>query len=100
MKKRKTRVRIVNKVRFTMFCIVMISLFSCGISAAMNYAMAQKEPETLSVFVETGDTLWDIAVEHNTKNQDVRRLVRQIKQHNGLTSSVIRAGEVLEIPLL
>lgn len=99
MAKRKTRLRIVNKARFTVFCLVMAGLLSYGVSSAMNFAFATNKPETRLVFVQEGDTLWDIARAHNPGGKDVRRLVSEIKIYNGLQNAVIRAGDKLEIPL-
>ncbi|MCH7668635.1 MAG: LysM peptidoglycan-binding domain-containing protein [Acidobacteria bacterium] len=45
--------------------------------------------------VVSGDTLWDIATQHTT--DDVRAMVRSISKRNGLTSSIIRPGQVLLI---
>lgn len=45
--------------------------------------------------VVSGDTLWDIATQHT--NDDVRAMVRSISKRNGLTSSIIRPGQVLLI---
>ena len=99
MAKRKTRLRIVNKTRFTAFCLVTAGLLCYGVSSAMNFAFATNAPETAAVFVQEGDTLWDIAREHNPGGKDVRRLVSEIKIYNGLQDTVIRAGDRLEIPL-
>lgn len=49
--------------------------------------------------VVTGDTLWDIALEHTAPGDDVRRTVYDIRQANGLESAAIVPGRVLQIPV-
>ena len=100
MAKRKTRLKIVNKTRFTLFCIVVIGILSCGVSAAVNNAAAINKPETLLVFVQQGDTLWEIAGRHNPSGRDIRDIISEIKIYNGLKSSQIQTGDLLEIPIV
>ena len=49
--------------------------------------------------VAAGDTLWDIAAAHTAPGEDVRRVVFEIKQINGLDGSVILPGQVLQVPI-
>ncbi len=46
--------------------------------------------------VRSGDTLWGIAADYT--DGDVRTMVGIISDQNGLTSSIIHAGQVLLIP--
>lgn len=99
MANKRKKLKIVNKTRFTIFCLSMAGLFSLGVSSAVNFAGANSRPETLAVYVQPGDTLWDIARTNNPGGRDLRRLVRDIRLINGLDSAVIQAGDRLEIPL-
>jgi len=47
--------------------------------------------------VAYGDTLWDIAVAYSG-NRDVREVIYEIQQLNGLSSAEIHPGQVLFIP--
>ena len=49
--------------------------------------------------VVTGDTLWDIAAEHTTPGEDVRRVVYEIQRLNDLDGSMILPGQELQVPL-
>ena len=53
---------------------------------------------TIDYQVHAGDTLWSIATESITPGGDVRGMISQIQDLNGLPTSVIRVGEVLQIP--
>ncbi|HEX6221736.1 MAG TPA: LysM peptidoglycan-binding domain-containing protein [Acidimicrobiia bacterium] len=54
-------------------------------------------PSTEYVVVQ-GDTLWEIAAEHVTPDQDVRPLIRQIRDLSGIQSSTLQPGQILQIP--
>jgi nucleoid-associated protein YgaU len=49
--------------------------------------------------VEQGDTLWAIASDHTAADEDVRPLILAIKERSGITSSELRPGQVLQIPI-
>ena len=50
-----------------------------------------------SVVVQPGDTLWSIAV-GAAGTDDVREVVGRIQELNGLRSTVLVPGQVLELP--
>jgi hypothetical protein len=51
-----------------------------------------------NLIVQSGDTLWTIAVREKSPNMDTRVYIKQLKQLNGLSSGNIMAGEVLSLP--
>lgn len=53
---------------------------------------------TVEHVVEPGDTLWAIAMEVSGPGDDLRRIVHDIRQANGLDSSTIYPGQVLLVP--
>lgn len=50
------------------------------------------------ITVQPGDTLWRVAEQRATAADDIRLIVRAIKQANGLEASTIRPGDVLLVP--
>ena len=53
-------------------------------------------------YVSEGETVWDIATEHMTeqdKTRDVRELVFDIRDYNGLHGKTLQAGSKIIIPL-
>ncbi|MDP4098615.1 LysM peptidoglycan-binding domain-containing protein [Paenibacillus sp. P96] len=50
------------------------------------------------LIVLPGDTLWEIAKTHKPEQIDTRIYIEGIIRINGLDSSEIRAGEVLQLP--
>ena len=59
-------------------------------------AVGQKETE--SVLVAPGDTLWEIADLFSPESVDLREVVQELVQLNGLESKVLRPGQVLQVP--
>jgi len=56
------------------------------------------EAEMRTVYVYSGDTLWSIARDNKTEQQDIRDYVLQLKKVNKLKSSFLREGQILVLP--
>lgn len=54
--------------------------------------------EVQRVVVSTGDTLWELALEHGPQGADPRQVVAQIREINQLTDVDLTPGMVLFIP--
>ena len=48
--------------------------------------------------VAQGDTLWEIASEQVAPDEDVRPLIREIRELSGIESSTLQPGQVLQVP--
>lgn len=59
---------------------------------------AYEYTETTTYFVESGDTLWRIAREYSTDNQDVRRVIDIIEDINDCTATIY-PGQSLTVPV-
>ncbi|GEB33737.1 MULTISPECIES: cell division suppressor protein YneA [Brevibacillus] len=63
------------------------------------FASSHTEPlKGTEVTVRDGDSLWTIAVRHQTETVDVRDLIQDIKEANDLQSNLIYPGQTLLIP--
>lgn len=68
--------------------------------ATAVHAMTGGDPlATVEYRVHPGDTLWSIASEVGSADGDVRSMVSTIKDLNGLSTSLIRIGDVLDVPI-
>lgn len=95
--------RIVNATRFRIFLItVALGLFLLGMILSLLFRtdVAYGEdnlPKHVEVTVESGDTVWTIATEH-CGDRDVRDVVYEIAQENGLNQYRIYPGQILRVP--
>lgn len=75
-----------------------------GSSEAGGDAVRQQNADREQVVVREqivvlpGDTLWAIAEPRTGKGEDIRVYIEKLKKVNGLTSSALQAGQVLQLP--
>ncbi len=50
--------------------------------------------------VEPGETLWGIAKEYNPEAGDVNAVIHEMKKKNGMRTSDIYAGDIIEVPIM
>jgi len=86
-----------NKKRFYIFVILVTMIISySALAAAVNGA--DTGDEYITVVVESGDTLWDLAKEYNSSG-DLRQYIREVEKINNLTDSLIYEGDILKMPV-
>lgn len=95
--------KIVNKgkfCRFIVFLIILISIISIRlIDVAKTYADSYLDKAIYQeVYIESGDTLWNIAKENVPKNKDVRKMIHDIQQMNNLNEEYLQVGTIIKIP--
>ena len=55
---------------------------------------------TVNIYVNSGDTVWNIATKYVSNSDDIRDLTQAIKQINGLNNNTqIFPGQILKIPM-
>ena len=95
-KNKKIAYKLKNRTKFISFMVLLALLvYSCAIPIVSSGAIKQK---IVSIYVNSGDTLWDIAMRYKP-NSDVRSTIYDIKEYNGLKSYEITAGTYIYIPL-
>ena len=76
--------------------LAVLALFMCT-QIGWSYQPSQ---EYLSVAVEPGQTVWQLASVASGDDMDVRQVVNEILEDNGLTgTSDIRPGQILRLPI-
>ncbi len=95
--------KIKNMVKFirSIVIILLIIGFSSLIITKSIFSHAEKEYKT--IYVESGDTLWNIAKEESKtnnyyKNKDIRFIVDDITKENNLSSNFLMINQTLKIP--
>lgn len=82
---------------------IAITLFiGIAVYATVNLIFDKPEPvyANVNVTVHSGDTLWSIAGEFGTKNEDVRDVIDRICETNNLKTKHIYPGQTLTIPVV
>lgn len=91
----KKRYVLKNKKRFyTVMMLLMISIFT---SVFASNVQGYREPKTSTITVQSGDSLWSIALKYKEKG-DIRKYIYDIKKLNNLDNSNIYAGQEIIIP--
>lgn len=76
--------------------LAVLALFMCT-QIGWSYQPSQ---EYVSVAVESGQTVWQLASVAAGDDMDVRQVVNEILEDNGLTgTSDIRPGQILRLPI-
>ncbi|MTI70257.1 MAG: LysM peptidoglycan-binding domain-containing protein [Firmicutes bacterium] len=94
------RIIIANKFRFIIFmtCLILLLLTTTSIILNTNKVFSTTYQEYKTIVVDKGDTLWEIASNNNPKEEDVRKVIYELKVVNNLKSAYIRPGDILKIP--
>lgn len=99
-RRRRRMVRKSRKAREN-FLLLLTVILIVGIGTIALGAQTQKTQEVYyeSVLIHSGDTLWDIASEYKTEGESTERMVGKIQKLNQMSSTQIRAGERILIPV-
>ena len=92
--------RVKNQYRFITFvtvCILAI-VFVCGAASGIFDARAVDVQSFVTVRVQPGDTLWNLARTYGPEGVDTRVIVYAIGELNGVSASTLRPGQYLNIP--
>ena len=100
------RLRITRRGRLVVTVAVVLAVSAVAVTALVpapsGGAGAGRAPvamqELQHVVVTPGDTLWEIASSLSAPGQDVRDLIADIRELNGLETSGVVAGQELLIP--
>ena len=90
------RTRVV--VLLTAVALALVLLLAVTVAARADGPTVADPGNYVTHTVRTGDTLWDIALEH-ADGGDLRNLVHDIRSINGLDTSTIQPGQVLRVPV-
>ena len=77
-------------------------LLGAILSGSFTYMTVSASPDIYEkqiITVHTGDTLWDIASDWSSKDEDIREVIMRIQKENKLTGSNLAVGQQLVIPV-
>jgi LysM repeat protein len=96
-KDKKSTKSLLLKLITAIFSVIIITFLLTALFSLIGFG--ENEGEYIKHQVETGESLWSIAVYYYDENIDIRKAVYNIKKTNNLESSIINPGEELIIPL-
>ena len=96
--------KIVNVKKFIISTTILFLLILLGGSILLNSTYSCSNIKYKTIYVTQGDTLWKIASEEQSNNsyykdKDVRDIIYDIKETNGLKVSDLMVGQELKIPI-
>ena len=100
--RREKAARVYRRMVLTRLAVLFAALAviaTVGVSALTTAFARGTDVEYETITVQKGDTLWDIAAEHNYANRDVRAMVDKIMLANNMLTAEIRVGDMINIPL-
>lgn len=63
------------------------------------FAIADDGIDSVTVTVESGDTLWELCEPHKPERMDLRDFIAKVKYENNLKNSELTPGQQIKIPL-
>ena len=95
--------RIVNPVRFFIFILITVLFITfAGYSLLGGHkteAQAEAPVRYTKVVIQQDDTLWNIASSYNPEVSDVRELVHEIYDYNGIDANNLQPGDIVYVPV-
>ena len=78
------------------FCLVIVAWY---VFRPLSTEALDEPLTVITVSVEKGDSLWEIAERFDNNKMDLRRYIYIIEQYNRLDTSVLQPGQQLRIPV-
>lgn len=94
-------IRIISKVRFTIFLVVLMLIGSSivGLISGSGIANSLSTNQYYFVEIESGDTIWDIAESYRPDDMDVRKVVFDICKVNDIEADDVQDGMNIIVPV-
>ena len=93
--------RIANRLRFTVFVVLTIIIFTTVVNFALGLSTASSSTfdEYINVEIKSGDTLWNIAQTYMSNEVDTRKAVYQLCSLNDISADELYAGMIIQVPI-
>lgn len=86
---------LISIIFYGLIAAVVISLFCCLTTDKKEYNNWLESRKITEIYIENGDTLWNIAQQYKPNFMDIREYVYEIKQLNDI--DMIYAGDIIQI---
>lgn len=92
--------RAYNKILYLfVMCLIGAVVLTAVIVSSINSRPILVQTGTESVFVEEGDTLWNICENYTPNSMDIRKYIQIVRIFNNKTNAAIYPGELIELPI-
>ena len=81
-----------GKLVFALICFVLI-VIAIVVTAKGN------RRDVVGYIYDTGNTVWEMAVEHCPEGMEISRFAREIEKANGIVDSVVYSNRAYKIPV-
>jgi len=85
-------------LEWVLIAAVACMLVAAAVGATFRTPATTRPLSTTTVRVEQNQTLWDIARHHRLDGATTAQTVQQIRVINGLDTSAVAVGQILEVP--
>lgn len=94
--RRKLRIRRRNLLRGFILFLFILAL----VGILWPHRIEAGEPLTIvTVQVEAGDSLWELAAAHDNNTMDLRKYIYLIQQYNNMDNCTIYPGQLIKLPI-
>lgn len=93
--------RITSKFRFTIFLAILLLCVITIVSTVLGFNTVNSASRNVynQVQIRSGDTLWNIASEYNSKDMDVRKVINDICDINEISADQLKVGQKILVPV-
>lgn len=93
------KIKIVDKMRFTIALFLLLAAISCVFMLTFNTVSGKENTKYKDYVVARGDTLWTIADIVSSEEIDIREIVYELSVVNDIDGNgTIYPGQTLKIP--
>lgn len=93
--------RIKSRTRFTLFIAIALILIVTMANTILGFndASSMTLQEYISIEIEAGDTLWQIASDYMPDDMDPRMAVHKLCQINSIDAEMLQPGQIIKVPV-
>ena len=98
------KLKIINRNKFVRTILIILSILAIVICIFINNSYSNSNLNYKQEYINKGDTLWSIAEEEIRNNpyykdEDVRKVIYEIRELNNLKTSDLIEGVQIKIPV-
>ena len=99
--KKQFKLKIKDRKRFACFIslVIVFVMTTALISILQTTVRGKAEKSYIEVYIQPGDTLWEIADKYNDRGIDIRKFVYNIMTENNMKTAMVYQNQTVKIPI-